>query len=217
MQGLRQEVRLQNDGLVQMLYITSKQLFDELYSFRGDLNHLLQQVDEKDKYTYGHGKRVMDYSLKISRRLQRSEQSIELMTVAALFHDVGKYFVPNEVLNKPGRLTEEEFRFIRRHPTDSRRLLEPRFGPEIARIAQCHHEKLDGSGYPNRIQGDEIPFEARVIAVADTFDAMTSQRPYKGPKTAAQAVAELRTLLHQYDAAAVEALAALVESGEIRV
>ena len=216
-QGMKEELRMENEGFVRLLYISSKPVFDYLYSHLGDLKELLHQANEKDKYTYGHGERVMEYSLMIGERLGMTENLRERLTLVSLFHDVGKIFVPNEVLNKPGKLTEDEFRYIKRHPVDSHHLLSGKFGDEVADIAAAHHERLDGSGYPYGLRGDEIPMEARIIAVADSFDAMTSVRPYKGPRNAQEAAGELLGLTNLYDAEAVRALWELVQEGKIVV
>lgn len=214
-QGLREEVRIENEGYAQMLYITSQPMFDFLCGFMGDLNELLRKAEEKDHYTYNHGRKVMEYTLKLSEEMGYSPAAVDALAVPSLFHDVGKVFIPDEVLNKPGKLTPEEFEYIKRHPTDSRRLLEGKFGKDIAFIAECHHERMDGTGYPNGLKGDEIPPESRIIAVADCFHAMTSDRSYKKAKTFIEAVEEMAGLLDKYDEKVVDALRKLVQDGII--
>lgn len=206
-----QEYSLHSEELVRILCVTTQPCFDELYGYLGDIGELLRRTEAKDVYTNDHGKRVMKYSLALARRLGIDQTEIENLSAASLFHDVGKCFVPPEILNKPGRLTEQEFAHIKMHPVHSQRLLLPRFGETVARIARSHHERLDGSGYPDGLQGEDISFEARIIAVADSFDAMTTERPYKKARSYQAAAAELETLGGvTYDARVVAALSELV-------
>lgn len=201
------EYSLKSEGEVRILFVTSEPCFEELYSYMGDIEELLQRTEAKDPYTNGHGKRVMKYSIAMAQEMGIEQTRIDNLTPASLFHDVGKCFVPIEVLNKPGRLTDQEFEHIKAHPLHSQRLLTPRFGKEVAQIALSHHERLNGRGYPNGIQGDEISLEARIIAVADSFDAMTTDRPYRKGRDFEGAVAELETLVGiEYDARVVAAL-----------
>lgn len=214
--ALADEVLLHVEKSSRLLYITNRPLFDEALSFQGDLEELMKRVDEKDKYTYRHSRNVMDYSLMIARRID-PKRSINDLSTAALFHDVGKCLVPDEILKKPGRLTDAEFRQMMKHPVNSGRLLRNRFGEHIAEIARSHHERLDGSGYPFGLSGKEIPWEARIIAVADSFDAMTSLRVYRrGCKNVLEAAEELCSLPKLYDRDAAAALLALVRDGEIK-
>ena len=206
-----QEYSLHSEELVRILCVTTQPCFDELYGYLGDIGELLRRTEAKDVYTNDHGKRVMKYSLALARRLGIDQTEIENLSAASLFHDVGKCFVPLEILNKPGRLTEQEFAHIKMHPVHSQRLLLPRFGETVARIARSHHERLDGSGYPDGLQGEDISFEARIIAVADSYDAMTTERPYKKARSYQAAAAELETLGGvTYDARVVAALSELV-------
>lgn len=198
-----------------LLYITSKPTFNSVKVYVSNLDELINQVDEKDKYTKQHCQHVMDFSIAISRKMNCSAAIIEKLAISALFHDVGKCRVPDEVLQKPGKLTLEERKFIYKHPLGSKEIVESNFGDEIANIVMCHHERQDGSGYPQGISGDEIPIESRIIAVADSFDAMTTKRPYNCPKTYEQAAEELYAMKQEYDNTATAALKELVDSGEI--
>lgn len=141
---------------------------------------LAEAIDAKDTYTNGHSSRVAAYSREIAKRSGLSERKQNEIYMMGLLHDVGKIGVPDAVINKPGRLTEEEFAMIKTHPATGARILEKiREMPGLAVGARWHHERIDGRGYPDGLKGDEIPLEARIIAVADAYDAMTSNRSYR--------------------------------------
>ncbi len=214
--NLRNTVIMKCDVPVKLLYITSKPTFKHVKIFVSNLDELINKVDEKDKYTKMHCQHVMDYSIAISKQMRCGVDTIERLAISALFHDVGKCDIPDDVLQKPGLLTAEERKHIFKHPISSKQLVEPNFGVHISKIVQAHHERLDGSGYPMGLSGDDIPLEAQIIAVADSFDAMTTKRPYiKNPKTFEEAADELYGLTDQYNADAAKALKELVDSGEI--
>jgi putative two-component system response regulator len=141
---------------------------------------LAKTIDAKDAYTNGHSERVADYSREIAKRYGYDKARQEEIYMMGLLHDVGKIGVPDEVINKPGRLTDEEFAKIKKHPGIGGKILgNIKEMPELAAGAKWHHERYDGKGYPEGLKGDEIPEEARIIAVADAFDAMTSNRSYR--------------------------------------
>ena len=181
-----------NDG-AKAIYIASKPIFDYLLDFMADLNQLLKQYEDKDVYTHNHSIRVEQYSLKIASRMGLPNDMLLTLAVASLFHDIGKVNIPDEILNKAGRLTELEFEYIRHHPSDSVKMLSTKFEQDLTTIVEQHHEKLDGSGYPKGLKGDEIMLEARIVAVADAFDAMTSDRSYRKAMSYDQAILELET------------------------
>ncbi|WP_029231804.1 HD domain-containing phosphohydrolase [Butyrivibrio sp. VCB2006] len=142
---------------------------------------LADAIDAKDNYTNGHSGRVALYSKEIAARLGYDEKRQEKIFMMGLLHDVGKIGIPDEVINKPGRLTAEEFACIKKHPGIGGKILgNIKEMPELAAGAKWHHERYDGSGYPQGLAGDDIPEEARIIAVADAYDAMTSNRSYRG-------------------------------------
>ena len=142
---------------------------------------LADAIDAKDTYTNGHSGRVAEYSKEIARRYGYDEKSQDNIYMMGLLHDVGKIGVPDEVINKPGRLTDEEFAAIKKHPSIGGRILSNIVEmPALSAGAKWHHERYDGKGYPEGLKGDEIPEEARIIAVADAYDAMTSNRSYRG-------------------------------------
>ena len=142
---------------------------------------LAAAIDAKDNYTKGHSGRVADYSKEIAKRYGYDEKRQEKIFMMGLLHDVGKIGVPDEVINKPGRLTDEEFACIKKHPGIGGKILgNIKEMPELAAGAKWHHERFDGRGYPEGLAGDAIPEEARIIAVADAYDAMTSNRSYRG-------------------------------------
>ena len=141
---------------------------------------LTDAIDAKDTYTNGHSKRVAAYSQEIAKRFGYDEKQLNDIYMMGMLHDVGKIGVPSAVINKPGRLTDEEFDIIKQHPVIGYNILENiEEMPSLSTGARWHHERYDGRGYPDGIEGDEIPEEARIIAVADAYDAMTSKRSYR--------------------------------------
>lgn len=142
---------------------------------------LAKTIDAKDKYTKGHSERVADYSKEIAKRMNFSEQRQQEIYRMGLLHDIGKIGVPDTIINKTGRLTDEEFRIIQTHPVIGSEILNTISElPEIASGARSHHEKYNGTGYPDQLAGEDIPLASRIIGVADAYDAMTSKRSYRG-------------------------------------
>ncbi|MGX8850084.1 HD-GYP domain-containing protein [Amedibacillus sp. YH-ame10] len=178
------------------------------------LNEMLTIVEEKDTYTKGHSKRVSLYARRLALAYE-STYNVASLSVAACMHDIGKINVPITILQKPGRLTDEEFDIIKLHPMDSYTILKDKLGERIARAALQHHERLDGSGYPYGLAAEHISMDARIIAVADVFDAMTCKRTYNEPRKPIEVVAYLEEHLDQYDAAIIAVLRRKVEKGEM--
>ena len=143
------------------------------------LTRLSALLEARDSYTYGHSQRVTRHAERIARAMGLGADDVAKVRTAAALHDVGKLHTPRDLLNKPGRLTEEEFAVIRRHPGDGAAMATSVGDPAIAAMIRHHHERLDGKGYPDGLAGEEIPLGARIIAVADTFDAITSDRAYR--------------------------------------
>lgn len=139
-------------------------------------------IDAKDQYTHGHSRRVAEYSKKIAQTCGKSEKECDEIYFAALLHDVGKIGIPDEIINKEGKLTAEEFAQIKRHPVIGKKILSSiQKLPYLSIGANYHHERYDGKGYPEGLKGEDIPAIARIIAVADAYDAMTSKRSYREP------------------------------------
>ncbi|MDK2794169.1 MAG: hypothetical protein PWP75_798 [Caldanaerobacter sp.] len=156
------------------LYIDSKQ------SYYDTINVLVKALDAKDKYTAGHSKNVEKIAALLCREFGFSESHTEMVRIASLLHDIGKIGVKEEVLNKPGKLTDEELSIIKEHPQKGYEIL--RDVPALKEASlwvKYHHEWYDGSGYPDGIKGDEIPLEAQILSLADVFDALVSDRPYR--------------------------------------
>ncbi len=143
------------------------------------LEKLSATLEARDAYTHGHSKRVTRHSERIARELGLPQELVAKVRIAAAVHDVGKIQTPREVLTKPGRLDDSEFEIVKQHPVDGALMVRDLGDAEITTIVRHHHERLDGTGYPDRLAGDDIPLGSRIIAVADTFDAMTSSRPYR--------------------------------------
>ena len=175
-------------------------------------------IDMKDRYTNGHSSRVAKYTAMLARELGCDEETVEKYYRIALLHDVGKVGVPQEVLNKPGKLTDEEFEIIKSHTTQGYDALkEITIMPELATGAQAHHERPDGRGYPNHLKGDEIPRVAQIIAVADCFDAMYSNRPYRNRMNFDKVVSIIKEVSgSQLAPDVVDAFLRLVDKGEFR-
>lgn len=158
-----------------------KETYSKLESaYLESIETLRRAVEAKDQYTRGHSDRVSEYSVLIGKKLGLSEDDLHLLKIGGLFHDIGKIGVPDSVLLKPGKLTDEEFDAIKKHPTIGANILSTASTfANIIPIVKHHHEKYNGFGYPDKLKGDEIPFLARITAIADTYDAMTSKRPYR--------------------------------------
>lgn len=187
--------------------------------FMGSIQMLAGAVDEKDPYTRGHSDRVTRYSLMIAKEMNLPSAFMEILQISAQLHDVGKIGIEDHILKKPGALTEEEFEVMKTHTTKGANILRP-----VTQLAEMlpgielHHEALDGRGYPYGLKGDQIPLLARVIAVADTFDALTTNRPYQQAHTPDQALQIIKNLAgKRLDPAAVAALLAVYERGEIKI
>jgi len=143
------------------------------------LESLVAGTETRDPYLHDHSRRVARHSWMIARRMGLPRAEVARIRIAASIHDVGKVETPNEILHKPGPLTDEEFAVIKRHPGDGALMVDILRDPALTSMVRYHHERLDGSGYPDGLSGTEIPLGARIIAVADTFDAITSMRPYR--------------------------------------
>ena len=175
-------------------------------------------IDMKDKYTNGHSNRVAEYTAMLTKELGYDEETVEKYYNIALLHDIGKISIPPEVLNKPGKLTDQEFNIIKSHSAQGYKALKDiSIMPELAIGAGYHHERPDGKGYPKGLKGDEIPRVAQIIAVADTFDAMYSDRPYRKRMNFEKAVSIIKEVSGtQLQGDVVDAFLRLVDKGEFR-
>ncbi|MGB6875103.1 MAG: HD domain-containing phosphohydrolase [Candidatus Acidiferrales bacterium] len=187
--------------------------------FMGSIRMLAAAIDEKDPYTRGHSGRVAKYSLIIARELGLSPEELDKIRISALLHDVGKIGVDDQVLKKPGKLTEEEFALMKQHPAKGANIMRP-----VAQLKdmlpgiELHHERMDGQGYPYGLVGEQIPMMARIIAVADTFDAITTNRPYQSAMDLDYAVNRIKQLGgEKFDLDVVHAFHHAVETGTLKL
>ena len=187
--------------------------------FMGSIQMLAGAVDEKDPYTRGHSDRVTRYSLLIAREMGLDDEFLEILRISAQLHDVGKIGIEDHILKKPGALTPEEFEIMKTHTTKGANILRPVSQlKEMLPGIELHHEALDGRGYPYGLEGDQIPLLARVIAVADTFDALTTNRPYQRAYEPTEALRIIQGLCgKRLDPKPVAALVKVYERGEIKV
>ena len=155
--------------------------------------NMLNKINQKDKYTYGHSERVVIYTKKFSAYLQLSEREKKDLLLAAYLHDIGKLEIDKDLLNKREKLSESEFNILKQHPTLGADLVsEMKELSSVVPIIKHHHEKYDGGGYPSNLKGKEIPYLARILTIVDSFDAMTSKRPYNVRKDYHQAIEEMK-------------------------
>ncbi len=187
--------------------------------FMGSIQMLAGAVDEKDPYTRGHSDRVTRYSVMIAREMGHPDEFLEIVRISAQLHDVGKIGIEDRILKKPGALTPEEFDVMKTHTTKGANILRPVAElKEMIPGIELHHESLDGRGYPHGLKSDDIPLLPRIIAVADTFDALTTNRPYQQAHEVNDALRIIHSLSgKRLDPVAVFALDAVYQRGEIRI
>ncbi len=170
-------------NLIKKINDELKDTYDKLErSYMESIQTLRYTVEAKDSYTRGHSDRVSEYSVLIGKHMNLAEEDLNALRIGGLFHDIGKIGVPDSILLKTDKLTDDEYSEIKNHPTIGAHILSTAtIFQNLIPIVKHHHEKYDGTGYPGKVKGEEIPFFARIAAVADTFDAMTSKRSYRDP------------------------------------
>ena len=199
-----------------LIYVSSRALFKHISHNISVFKEILKKVEVKDAYTHGHGKRVRDVSHAIGKKLGLDSRKLERLAMGALFHDIGKIDIPDEILKKPARLNPEEFELIKKHPVYGYKMVLNTPLEDTSDIIRHHHARVDGSGYPDGIPGELITIESKIIAVADSFDAMTSVRPYREAMTDDEALREIKSLSGTlYDPKVVQALEECLREGLI--
>ena len=205
------ELRAERELLDEKVKERTKELKESQEKLQKTLNDIVialtSTLEIRDPYTAGHQKRVSALSCAIAQELELSKDKIECVRIAALLHDIGKIYIPSEILSKPGAISPLEYEMIRTHPAGGYNILKDIDFPwPIAKVVKQHHERLDGSGYPDGLKGDEILLEARIIAVADVVEAMNSPRPYRSTLGILRALKEIEDNSGVfYDAEAVQA------------
>jgi HD-GYP domain-containing protein (c-di-GMP phosphodiesterase class II) len=178
----------------QFIYVCSKPVFQNYSILVEQLKQLGIDVEKKDGYTADHCTRIMNISMLLGEQLHLSQNELYVLNLGSFMHDIGKLKVPDHILQKPGKLSEEEWEIIKKHPIYGHDILMETKLPilmEAAKIVEQHHERYDGSGYPYGLKGEEILISAAIVAVADSLDAMTTDRPYRKALTWEEAVAEI--------------------------
>lgn len=210
---------IMSEELEQFVYDLKRAANENRDLFLASIQMLAGAVDEKDPYTRGHSDRVTRYSMMIAKEMGLLESEIEVVRISAQLHDVGKIGIEDRILKKPGALTEDEFEIMKTHTTKGANILRPVVQlKEMLPGIELHHESLDGRGYPHGLKGDQIPRLARIIAVADTFDALTTNRPYQQARDAQAALKVIQSLSgKRLDPIAVAALQAVHDRGEIKI
>lgn len=179
---------------------------------------LAEALETKDVYTMGHSDRTMNYAMAIAERLGLSKKEREALKYAAIFHDVGKIGVREDILNKPGKLTEDEYGEMKKHPEMGAEIIKHiKFLAPVVPLIYYHHERYDGTGYPTGLKGEAIPTGARIVAVLDAYDAMTTDRPYRSTPGKEKAIAELKRCSGtQFDPKVVDAFLDVLRKGKSR-
>lgn len=190
--------------------------FEDLHEV---VDSLTAALDAKSHYTCGHSERVADFSLLLAQGLRLSPQEQQRIHIGAHLHDIGKIGVPDAILNKSGKLTEQEFEIMRQHPEMGDKIIgKIKIFQDITDIVRCHHERFDGNGYPNGLTGMEIPLGARIVAVADSLDAMISLRPYRTVFSFGEALQEIQRCRNtQFDPDVVDVLLEQYQRGLIDI
>lgn len=216
---LAQTFNSMTDDLEQYVSDLNKKAQENRELFLSSIQMLAGAVDEKDPYTRGHSDRVTRYSVLIATEMGLAEDQIDKIRISAQLHDVGKIGIEDRILKKPGALTPEEFEIMKTHTTKGAAILRPvEMLREMLPGIELHHESLDGRGYPHGLKGDQIPLMARVIMVADTFDAMTTNRPYQAAMDPEYVIRIINSLAAtKFDPMVVAAMTKVFESGKLRI
>lgn len=218
LKGKYQELEESNREISRLYELLKHDYNMETESTRNLIITLANVIEAKDRYTDGHTRRVGAISRKLGERLGLDEERLNQLEIAGIVHDIGKVGVPESILNKPGKLTDEEYDIIKKHTEIGETILKP-----LGSLKECiepikhHHEKLDGSGYPDGLKGEEIPLETRIIGVADIFDALHSDRPYRSrmPLSSIEEIIMNDVRRGCLDGKVVKELFDMVRSGEI--
>ncbi len=200
--------------------IENARLFKDLQdTYLATVRVLVSTIEAKDPYTHGHTERVAQYAVGIAKAMEFSQDEIQTIQLGAFLHDIGKLHTSDSILHKPGALTDEEWRLVKAHPVRGAQMLQGvKFLEKATDLVRHHHERVDGKGYPDGLRGDEITVGARIVNVADAFDAMTTERPYRSGLTTDQAIAQLEEKAGtQFAAEIVEVMVRSLREGRIRV
>lgn len=211
-EGLGEAVVLTALEPVRFLYVTTQPTFHEISSKLGGLMDLAVDIEVADGYTADHCRRLQTFAYAVGSELRLPSPRMRLLDYGAYLHDVGKVRVPKDILCKPGRLDEHEWAEMRKHPSHGREMLADTFMAPAGAIVEQHHERIDGSGYPYGLSGDDVLIEAMIVGVADTYDAMTSDRVYRkapGSEAARLELARLRGVT--FPAEVVDAFLSVVD------
>jgi HD-GYP domain-containing protein (c-di-GMP phosphodiesterase class II) len=198
--------------------VKKKELLEESYKkfekiYHETIRALAATIDAKSKYIRGHSERVRRYAELIGERLYLTEDEMKRLSLAATLHDIGRVTIENQIWDKPEPLTQDEYSKVKEHPTKSAEFLKHvEFLAGIIDIIKHHHERYDGKGYPGGLAGEDIPLESRILAVADAYDAMLSERPYREKKTQKEAIEELQKESgKQFDPMVVDAFISIIK------
>ena len=191
----------------------------KFHDFHEIVDALSTALDAKSSYTCGHSDRVATISMLLAQDLGLSVKDQQIIHVAAHLHDIGKIGVPDNILNKPGKLTAEEFAIIKQHPVVGFEIVNKiSHFSSIAEIVRHHHEKFDGTGYPDQLKSHEISIGAKIVALADSFDAMISKRSYKQALSINEALNEAKRCVNtQFDPLVVYSLSKIIENGSLKL
>ncbi|HWS85745.1 MAG TPA: HD domain-containing phosphohydrolase [Pyrinomonadaceae bacterium] len=214
---LGESFNLMTDQLQQYIEDLQHSAEENRQLFIGTVKALAAAIDGKDPYTRGHSERVARFSLAIGESLGLPDDEMEKLRISALLHDVGKIAIEDSILKKPAALTDEEFEIMKGHPQKGFKIMSqiPAMKDFLPGM-YMHHEMMDGRGYPQGLKGDQIPMQARIVSVADTFDAMTTDRPYQKGMSLEDAIERIKTFVGtRYDPKVVDALVAACDSGQI--
>jgi|SRR5690554_3425390 len=199
-----------------ILYVSPQPVFHYIGEVISSLHQINAEIDEKDKYTLNHCERVQNLAVQIALEMNLDRSKISGLAVAALFHDLGKISIDHDILVKPEKLSREEFAEIKKHPIHSAKYVKKIKYIDASGIVIQHHERFNGTGYPKGLKEEEILLEARIIAVADAFDAMTTNRPYKNAVTPQEAVNEIVRLSGKwYDPIVVNAFVQVLKKDRV--